>query len=161
MAGALLLSETNIRKENNMKKCSDVMTRNPTCCLPTDRVSSVAQLMKTENVGSIPVVDSNQSKKLVGIITDRDMALQVVAFERDPKSTTVADVMTKEVVTCYADDDIQKAVDAMADHQLRRMPVVDHNHMIVGIIAQADVATRLDQPKDTAEMVKEISQKNG
>jgi CBS domain-containing protein len=78
-----------------MKKCSDVMTRNPTCCLPTDRVSSVAQLMKTENVGSIPVVDSNQSKKLVGIITDRDMALQVVAFERDPKSTTVGDVMTR------------------------------------------------------------------
>jgi CBS domain-containing protein len=144
-----------------MKKCSDVMTKNPTCCLPTDRVSVPAQLMKTENVGSIPVVENNQSKKLIGIITDRDIALQVVGFERDPKSTTVGDVMTREVVTCYADDDIQKAVDAMADHQLRRMPVVDHNHMIVGIIAQADVATRLDQPKDTAEMVKEISQKNG
>jgi CBS domain-containing protein len=144
-----------------MKKCSDVMTKDPTCCLPTDRVSSVAQLMNTENVGAIPVVESNQSKKLIGIITDRDLALKVVANERDPKSTTVADVMTSDVVTCYVDDDIQKAVDAMADHQLRRMPVVDHNHMIVGIIAQADVATRLDQPKDTAEMVKEISQKNG
>jgi CBS domain-containing protein len=144
-----------------MKKCSDVMTKDPTCCLPTDRVSSVAQLMNTENVGSIPVVESNQSKKLIGIITDRDLALQVVANERDPKSTTVADVMTSDVVTCYADDDIQKAVDAMADHQLRRMPVVDHNQMIVGIIAQADVATRLDKPQETAEMVKDISQKNG
>jgi CBS domain-containing protein len=144
-----------------MKKCSDVMTKDPTCCLPTDRVSSVAQLMNTENVGSIPVVESNQSKKLIGIITDRDLALQVVANERDPKSTTVADVMTSDVVTCYEDDDIQKAVDAMADHQLRRMPVVDHNQMIVGIIAQADVATRLDKPQETAEMVKDISQKNG
>jgi CBS domain-containing protein len=143
-----------------MKKCSDVMTRNPTCCLPTDSVSSVARMMNKENVGSIPVVESEQSKKLIGIITDRDLALQVVAHERDTKSTSVGDVMTHKIVTCFVDDDVQKAVDAMAEHQLRRMPVVDRENMIVGIIAQADVATRLNQPQDTAEMVKDISQKN-
>jgi CBS domain-containing protein len=70
-------------------------------------------------------------------------------------------VMTREVVTCRADDDLQMALDAMAEHQLRRIPVVDGDNKILGIIAQADVATRVDQPKITAEMVKEISQANG
>ena len=69
--------------------------------------------------------------------------------------------MTHKVVTCRADDDLQKALDAMAEHQLRRIPVVDNDNKIVGIIAQADVATRADQPDKTGEMVKEISQANG
>ena len=68
--------------------------------------------------------------------------------------------MTRQVVTCRAEDDLQKALDAMAEHQLRRIPIVDSNHKIVGIIAQADVATRLNQPEKTAEMVKEISLSN-
>ena len=66
--------------------------------------------------------------------------------------------MTRKVVTCRADDDLQKALDAMAENQLRRIPVVDADNKIMGIIAQADVATRIDQPEKTAEMVKEISQ---
>ena len=141
-----------------MKKCSEVMTQNPVCCLPTDTASKAAQLMKTENVGSIPVIEDEGTMKLMGIVTDRDLALQVVAVERDPRLTHVAEVMTYEVITCRANDDIQKAVDAMAQHQLRRMPVVDGDHRIVGIISQADVATRVDQTEETAEMVKEISQ---
>ena len=68
--------------------------------------------------------------------------------------------MTRKVVTCLAGDDLQKALDAMAEHQLRRIPVVDKDHKVVGIIAQADVATRVNQPEKTAEMVKEISQTN-
>jgi len=70
-------------------------------------------------------------------------------------------VMTHKVVTCHADDDLQKALDAMAEQQLRRIPVVDNDNRIVGIIAQADVATRAGHPEKTAEMVKEISQANG
>ena len=69
--------------------------------------------------------------------------------------------MTSKVVTCRAEDDLQKALDAMAEHQLRRIPIVDKDNQIVGIIAQADVATRADQPEKTAEMVKEISQASG
>jgi len=141
-----------------MKKCSEVMTKNPACCLPSDAVSQVAQWMKRENVGSIPVVESEQSKKLIGIVTDRDLALKVVADGRDAKTTKVADVMTRTIITCHADDDVQKAVDAMAKNQLRRIPVVDSESKIVGIIAQADVATRVDQPEGTARMVKDISQ---
>jgi CBS domain-containing protein len=140
-----------------MKKCSEVMTKNPTCCLPADAVSKAAQWMKKENVGSIPVIESEQNKKLIGIVTDRDLALKVVADGRDVKSTTVADIMTHKIITCHVNDDLQKAVDAMAEHQLRRMPVVDNEHKIVGIISQADVATRVNQPEETAKMVKDIS----
>jgi CBS domain-containing protein len=141
-----------------MKKCSDVMTKNPSCCLPTDTVAKAAQQMKKEKVGSIPVIENEKTKKLIGIVTDRDLALQVIADGRDTKTTKVADVMTQDVITCGMDDDVQNAVDAMSDNQLRRIPVVDNDHMIVGIIAQADVATRVDEPQETAKMVKEISQ---
>ena len=141
-----------------MKKCSEVMTKNPVCCLPTDAVSKAAQGMKDENVGSIPVIENEQTRKLIGIVTDRDLALQVVADGRDAKPTKVADVMTYKVITCHVDDAIQKAVDAMAENQLRRIPVVDNDYRVVGIISQADVATRVDQPEETAKMVKEISQ---
>lgn len=141
-----------------MEKCSDVMTKNPVCCQPNDTVVKAAQLMKGKDIGSIPVIESDHNKKLVGIITDRDLALEIVGKGRDPNTTKVEDVMTHKVVTCRTDDKLEMALDAMAHHQLRRIPVVDHDNKIVGIIAQADVATRTDQPEKTAEMVKEISQ---
>jgi CBS domain-containing protein len=114
--------------------------------------------MKSENIGSIPVIENEQTRRLVGIVTDRDLALKIVAEGLDAKSTKVEAVMTRQVVSCLAEDDLQKALDAMAEHQLRRILVVDNDKKILGIIAQADVATRVDQPEKTAEMVKEISQ---
>jgi len=141
-----------------MKKCDSVMTKNPVCCLPDDIVAKVAQLMKRENIGPIPVIENEETRKLVGIVTDRDLALKIVAEGRDAKSTKVETVMTRKVVTCRADDDLQIALDAMSEHQLRRIPIVDNDNKILGIISQADVATRIDQPEKTAEMVKEISQ---
>jgi CBS domain-containing protein len=144
-----------------MKKCDEVMTKDPVCCLPNDSVAKAAELMQSENIGSIPVIENRQSQKLVGIVTDRDLALKIVAEGRDPQTTKVEEVMTHNVVTCRADDDLQKALAAMANHQLRRIPVVDNDNRIVGIIAQADVATRVDEPEKTGEMVKEISQTNG
>lgn len=141
-----------------MKKCNDVMTKDPTCCLPDDTVAKVARLMQRDNIGSIPVIENKQTHQLVGIVTDRDLVLQIIAKDQDAKSTKVESVMTRQVVTCFAGDNLQKALDAMAEHQLRRIPIVDDSHKIVGIIAQADVATRANQPEKTAEMVKEISQ---
>jgi CBS domain-containing protein len=141
-----------------MKTCNEIMTKNPSCCLPDDMVVKVAQLMSRENIGSLPVIDNSETKKLVGIVTDRDLALKVVAEGRDPKSTKVDAVMTRKVVTCRAVDDLQVALDAMSAHQLRRIPVVDEKGQILGIIAQADVATRIDQPEKVAELVKDISQ---
>jgi len=140
-----------------MKKCNEVMTKNPVCCLPSDMVSKVAQLMKSDDIGPVPIVENEQTRKLVGIITDRDLAVKIVAEGRDPKSTRAEEVMTRKVVTCHADDDLQKALDAMSGHQLRRIPVVDDNKKVLGIISQADVATRTNQPDKTAEVVREIS----
>lgn len=144
-----------------MKKCNEIMTKDPVCCLPNVMVAEAAKLMKSENIGSIPVIENEQTKKLVGIVTDRDLTLKIVAEGRDAKSTKVEAVMTRKVVTCRAEDDLQKALDAMSENQLRRIPVVDNVNKILGIIAQADVATRINQPEKTAEMVKQISKANG
>jgi len=143
-----------------MKKCSDVMTEDVVYCLPNDSVSKAAQLMKKEDIGPVLIVDNERTKTLIGIVTDRDLALKVVAEGRDPQNTIVEEVMTQKLVTCRADDDVDKAMKAMAQYQLRRIPVVDDNMRLVGIISQADVATRVDEPKRTAEVVKEISQEN-
>ena len=144
-----------------MKKCEEVMTKKIFCCLPNDIVVKAARLMKHENVGAIPVIENQQTKKLVGIVTDRDLALKIVAEGRLAKSTPVQAVMTRDVVTCHPEDDLQKALDAMSEHQLRRIPIVNKDNKILGIIAQADVATRVNKPKRTAEMVKQISQDKG
>jgi CBS domain-containing protein len=141
-----------------MKKCYEVMTENPVCCLPSDTVSTVAELMKSKDIGPVPIIENEQTKRLIGIVTDRDLALKIVADARDPRSTKAEDVMTREVVTCRAEDDLQNAMDAMSGHKLRRIPVIDNNNRIVGIIAQADVAMRVDQSEKTAAMVREISQ---
>ena len=141
-----------------MKNCESMMTKDPICCLPTDTVVKAAQMMKRENIGSIPVIENEQTRKLVGIVTDRDLALKVVAQGKDAKSMLVESVMTDTLVTCQAEDEIQKALDAMSEHQLRRIPIVNKENKILGIIAQADVATRVNKPEKTAEMVKDISQ---
>src|SRR5262245_46915199 len=140
-----------------MKKCSDVMTKDLVYSSPTDTVTDVAHLMKKEDIGPVLIVDDKDGRRLVGIVTDRDLAIKVVGEGRDPKKTKVEDVMTEKVITCRAEDDVQNAMKTMAQYQLRRVPVVDHAGMLVGIISQADVATRVNEPKRTAEVVKEIS----
>lgn len=143
-----------------MKTCADIMTPNPYFCTPTDNVLSVAELMKRENVGSVPVVENDNTQKLIGIITDRDLALKVVGEGLEAKSTQVEAVMTRKIVTCRSDDELQVALDAMSENQLRRIVIVDKVNKVLGIISQADVATRVNQPEKTAEVVKEISQTN-
>jgi CBS domain-containing protein len=127
--------------------------------MPEETVSKVAQLMKKEDIGPVLIVDDEQNKTLVGIVTDRDLALKVVAEGRDPQTTRVKDVMSKKLVTCHADDDVEQAMNAMAQYQLRRIPVVGENMELVGIISQADVA-RMNEPEKTGEVVKEISQQS-
>jgi CBS domain-containing protein len=112
--------------------------------------------MRDEDVGPIPIVESQENRRLVGIVTDRDLAIKVIAEGRDSKATKVQDVMSSDVVTVGPDDDIRRAFDAMQKNQLRRIPVVE-NGKIVGIIAQADIATRLEAPKETAKVVENIS----
>ena len=141
-----------------MKTCEEIMTPNPVCCLPTDSVMMVAETMLREDLGSIPVVDSDQSQKVIGILTDRDLVLKVMAEGNNPKRTKVEAVMTRKVVSCRADDDVEKAIDSMSKNQLRRIIVVNEENKILGIISQADVATRVNKSQKTADLVKDVSQ---
>ena len=143
-----------------MTQCKQVMTENPVCCLGSDSVSSVTQQMQIQDIGAMPVVSDYVSKKLIGIVTDRDIALRVVGADRETKGTWVADVMTPNPVACHANDNINMAIEAMALNQVRRIPTVDDVGQLVGIIAQADVATRLHDTQKTAGVVTEISQPN-
>ncbi len=138
-------------------KCGDIMTKDIVCCLPEDSVEHAATLMKAEDVGPVPVVESHESKRLLGIVTDRDLVLKVIAEGRNPKSTLVRDVMSSNPVTCRVDDDIDKALEAMSERKVRRVPVVDEQNRLLGIISQADVAIRVGKTKKTGEVVEKIS----
>ena len=139
------------------QKCQDVMTKDPFCCLPSDRAQQVGQIMRDRNVGAIPICESPATKKLVGVVTDRDLTIRVLAEGRDPKNTAVAGVMTGQVVTCRPEDDVEKAVKLMESRKVRRIPIVDAQDRIVGIITQGDIAIRLKDRQKVAEVVIEVS----
>jgi CBS domain-containing protein len=139
------------------RKCQDIMTKDPFCCVPTESSQRVAQLMRDRDVGAILICESEETKRLVGIVTDRDLALRVVAEGTDPKATPVGSVMTREVFTCQPEDDVERALESMEKHRVRRIPVVDQQNRIVGIITQGDIANRLRDPQKVAEVVTEVS----
>jgi CBS domain-containing protein len=141
-----------------MRSCNDVMTPDPTCVTRADTVTSAAEIMKIEDVGAVPVVEDATSKKLLGIITDRDIVLSVVAESKSPDQVKVEEVMSRNPVTCRPDEDVVNAMDRMAQHQIRRILVVDSKDHVMGIISQADVATRIDLPEKTADVLENISQ---
>ncbi|MBA3272062.1 MAG: CBS domain-containing protein [Acidobacteria bacterium] len=133
------------------------MTPSPTCCNPEHTAVEAAELMQREDVGLVPVVGSNNSK-LIGVLTDRDIVLKVVAAGRDPRSTAVSEVMTNEPIACLPQESIESVMELMATRQLRRIPIVDKDGAIVGIVSQADIATRLASPEETGQIVQAISE---
>ena len=135
-----------------MGQVRDVMTGSPTTCGPTATVVDAAKVMALEDVGPVPIVDGG---KLVGLVTDRDIIVRAVAEGRDVTSTTVQDVASKDLVTVAPDEDLDRALQLMAKHQVRRIPVVEGDR-IVGIVSQADVARAADEEK-TGEVVQQIS----
>lgn len=141
-----------------MAKCSDVMTKNPAVCEPGDTVVRAAEVMKQEDVGSVPVVESAASRKLVGIVTDRDLVVKVMAGGRNVTQATVKDAMTANPASCREDDEVGKAMQVMAERQVRRVPIVDATGRLAGIIAQADVATRVNSDNQTGQLVEAISE---
>jgi CBS domain-containing protein len=140
-----------------MHTCGQIMTRDPAFCLPGDAVATAARLMRDKDIGAVPVVRDDSGKRVLGILTDRDLAVRVLATGRDPKQARVEDVMTSQLFTCRAEDGVDRAVEMMEEHQVRRIPVVEEGGRLVGMIAQADIATRLEAPKVLAELVEEIS----
>jgi len=136
--------------------CREMMTPNPACCQAEDTVVTAAMMMKSGNYGAVPVVGDRTEMRVKGIVTDRDLAMKVIAEQRDMYNTTVGDVMSTDLVTCRLDDDYDDVIDAMRSNQIRRLPVVDSNNRLVGIIATADVA-RHGEKADVAKTMRSIS----
>ena len=133
------------------------MTPSPTCCQPDHTVVDAAELMKREDIGLVPVVSGNSSK-LIGVLTDRDIVMNVVAAGRDPRGTSVGEVMTTDPTSCLPQETVEAVMELMASRQVRRIPIVDKDGTIVGIVSQADIATRLANPEETGQVVQAISE---
>ena len=139
-------------------KVQDVMTPNPRSVSATTSVREAAQIMKTENVGFVPVVD--ESRRLLGVITDRDIAIRLVADGRDANSA-VRDVMSGgKIATLKPDEDIDRAMQTMASEKVRRVPVVDERGSVVGVVAQADIVRKANDRK-AEQTVERISEPGG
>ncbi len=135
------------------KKIRDVMSSDP-CAIDAHKpVSHAAKMMKQEDVGLAPVVEGD---RLVGTLTDRDIVTRVVAEGKDPSSVTVREVASTNLVTIDPQQDLDEALRLMASNQVRRLPVVEEDGRLVGVIAQADVARQADDKK-TGQLVEEIS----
>jgi CBS domain-containing protein len=135
------------------KSIRDLMTQNPRAVRPDDTVVDAARMMRDENVGSLPVVDSD---RLIGMVTDRDVSVRVVAEGRDPGEVSVQEIASRNPVTAEATSDLNEALQLMARHQVRRLPVTEEGRL-VGIIAQADVAGEIGD-KQTGRLVEAISE---
>jgi CBS domain-containing protein len=132
----------------------DVMTSDP-CTIDADKsVAYAAKMMRDEDVGLAPIVEGD---KLIGMLTDRDIAIRVVAEGRNPEQVTVREVASQQVVTIDPQQDLDEALRIMAKHQVRRLAVVEEDGKLVGVVAQADVAREGDDSQ-TGELVQEISQ---
>jgi len=139
-------------------KAQEIMTKNPRTVTPDTSVQEAARLMKDDDVGVLPVVESTQSKKLVGIITDRDITIRVVAEGR--ASAQVREVMSASVRSCKPDDSVKDVMDLMGREQVRRMPIVDQRGDLVGIVAQADLVLEADDEK-AESTIEKISRPGG
>jgi CBS domain-containing protein len=135
------------------KSIRDAMTSNPSNVEMSSPVVEAARLMKSEDVGSIPVTEGD---RLVGIVTDRDIAIRVVAEGKDVQTVTVGEIASKDLVTVDPQQDLDEALRLMAQHQVRRLPVVEEDGRLVGILAQADVAQQGDDSR-TGQLVEQIS----
>jgi CBS domain-containing protein len=120
----------------------EIMTKNPTTCLPTAKLSEVAKLMAEHSCGEIPVVKSKEDPELVGVITDRDICCRAVATGKNPAQVSASEVMSSPVFSVTADQDVTKSCKTFSDKEVRRLPVVDKKNHIIGILSLADLAEK-------------------
>jgi len=138
-------------------KARELMTSNPECVTRNDTVTRAAEIMRDVDVGIVPVVDDRNSMRLVGLITDRDITIRHVAGDND-RNCRVGDHMTSgELFTVSPDDDAKEVLAQMKAQQVRRLPVTE-GERLVGIIAQADIATNLAKDRETGDLVEKISE---
>jgi CBS domain-containing protein len=135
------------------KNIRDAMTEDPRSIGASESVVEAARLMRDEHIGSLPVTEGG---RLIGMITDRDLTTRVVAEAAVPETTSVGDVYSRDLISVEPNNDLEEALQLMARHQVRRLPVVE-NGRLVGMVAQADIALK-ENEKRTGELVEAISE---
>lgn len=142
-------------------KIQDIMTKNPSCVTPDATVREAAQVMSREDVGIVPVVEGQSNKRLVGVVTDRDIAIRCIAEGKDG-TCRVRDVMsTEKLTTCGEGDDVDSLMEAMRAEKVRRIPIVDERGSLVGIVSQADVVRKAHDGQNAERTVERISEPGG
>ena len=139
-------------------KVQEIMTTAVECCLPSDNARKAAEFMREADAGVVPVIAGQNDPKVIGIVTDRDLCMDVVAPGRHPNDVRVEECMTRQLVLCHPDDEIERAADLMAAKQIRRRPVVDEKGGILGIGALSDVARSTRSSADVGEALHDISE---
>jgi len=140
-------------------RASEIMTKDPACVTAGDSIRKAVELMRTRDVGLIPVVENDSSRKLLGVITDRDIALRVVG-EGLPADGNVQQFMSNGVHTARPDDEVDSVMNLMGREQIRRIPIVDERGSVVGIVAQADVVLEGGNAKKVDNTIEKISRKS-
>jgi CBS domain-containing protein len=137
-------------------KIKEIMTKSPACCTPETSLREVAAMFVDNDCGAVPVVDSVNSRRPIGIVTDRDIACRAVAKGLNALELTARDCMSSPSVTIPEDASLDEAIKLMEEKRVRRLPVVDERGRCIGVLAQADIALSAARGK-TAEVVREIS----
>jgi CBS domain-containing protein len=136
-------------------KCKDIMKSDVECVSPRDTAQEAATRMRDENIGFLPVCD--QSRKVLGTVTDRDLAMRLVA-QNKPAATMIEEILTSEVVACRPEDDVREAERAMAEHHKSRIMCVDRDGRLVGVISLSDIA-RHEGGRRAAQTLREVSER--
>jgi CBS domain-containing protein len=144
-----------MKEETDMVRIKEVMTPQAEVISPDATAENAAAIMKTLDIGVLPVCDE---EGLVGILTDRDLVVRVMAATRDPKAMLVGEAMTPSVVYCFEDDDVERAAAIMAGQQIRRLPVLDKNRKLVGIVSIGDIAVHGQDQRLSAKVLEDVSQ---
>jgi len=137
-------------------KIRELMTPDPVCCTPEDSAQKVAKILRDQDIGSVPVVMDQSSRKLLGMITDRDLCCSIVAEGLDPANTKIDRRFSLNPVTCREGENINNCEQLMQEHQIRRIPIVDGEERSIGIVTQADLALKENAEK-VSKTVAEIS----
>lgn len=142
-------------------KANEIMTSQPVCVTPETPIQEAARLMKDQNVGMLPVVQTEGSKQLIGVITDRDITIRHVAEGHTSTDCPVSEAMTDSVTTASPDSDVGDVMEIMGREQVRRIPIVDERGELVGVVAQADVVLHARDERKAEQTIEEISQPFG
>lgn len=136
-------------------KCKDIMTKYIKMCNTECSIKDATQIMQDLNCGAVPIVNENQEP--IGMVTDRDIALHTILDNKNPKTNKISEFMSKPVITCLENEDIDNAIQKMKDNKIRRIPVVDEKNKITGIISLGDIAVISNEEEETFEALHDIS----